>query len=640
MFPGPKPGEWEPSKIRNAAAPAPKGLSNGNIVDGTKQPDVEMTDVPTIESTLESQTDQKHEETANGETMIIYEEDPTSKEGAIYPLKDGQIDNWSCFFALLTHVFNTMSPTFHTPVIVISQPCWSARDHELLTQFFFETFKIPAFCLMDAALAACYAYGVPTATVIDVGYGKCDVTAVNEFLACDLGRGAAVSGIGGQGMTRRLHELLEKKGFSEEMCEQLKKSGVCEVIPPGMPLPGAARNPAHEVINPAAAASTGAADSGAMVNGAIEMDGRKIGTVPRGPGEGTEVGEEGQNGDDEDNDGVLDVASIVARGNASEILAKREKERLERAAAKKGSTAEAAKPARLKNLERQTATFFYEDYEAVGNDMTNGESIGTTRVRKRRQEISVGVERFMAMSPPSSSRNSEGILDTIATTIHNTILSVPDVSVRSILWENLIILGNGSRIRGKYSVETYLPQALTSVKLIGFTSALLAILGQRYRLSPSSATIFTSELPSNLSTPLPTGGTNTPIPGQPSHPMHHPAGHGVNPLLVAATHANQSQNQHLPMPQQNLNVPGQDSQHFHHHRGHNQTPTNIKVCKAPEYFPEWKDVSVAGMEDAGFLGAQVAAKVVFVVDQGISKGFLSRAEYNEMGPGGIHECAM
>ena len=49
---------------------------------------------------------------------------------------------------------------------------------------------------------------------------------------------------------------------------------------------------------------------------------------------------------------------------------------------------------------------------------------------------------------------------------------------------------------------------------------------------------------------------------------------------------------------------------------------------------------MAGMEDAGFLGAQVAAKVVFVVDQGISKGFLSRAEYNEMGPGGIHECAM
>jgi actin-related protein 9 len=123
--------------------------------------------------------------------------------------------------------------------------------------------------------------------------------------------------------------------------------------------------------------------------------------------------------------------------------------------------------------------------------------------------------------------------------------------------------------------------------------------------------------------------------------MHHPAGHGVNPLLVAATHANQSQNQHLPnQPPQTLHVPGQDQQSPHHHRGHNQTPTIIKTVKPPEYFPEWRDSGAAGMEEAGFLGAQVAAKVVFVVDQGISKGFLTRADYNEMGPGGIHECAM
>lgn len=45
-----------------------------------------------------------------------------------------------------------------------------------------------------------------------------------------------------------------------------------------------------------------------------------------------------------------------------------------------------------------------------------------------------------------------------------------------------------------------------------------------------------------------------------------------------------------------------------------------------------------GGEEAGFLGAQVAAKVVFVVDQGAGKGFLGRGEYNEVGPAGIHEC--
>ena len=49
---------------------------------------------------------------------------------------------------------------------------------------------------------------------------------------------------------------------------------------------------------------------------------------------------------------------------------------------------------------------------------------------------------------------------------------------------------------------------------------------------------------------------------------------------------------------------------------------------------------MSGMEEAGFLGAQVAAKVIFIVDQGLSKGFLTRVEYNEMGPAGIHECSM
>lgn len=47
-----------------------------------------------------------------------------------------------------------------------------------------------------------------------------------------------------------------------------------------------------------------------------------------------------------------------------------------------------------------------------------------------------------------------------------------------------------------------------------------------------------------------------------------------------------------------------------------------------------------GMEEATFLGAQVAAKVIFVLDQGLSKGFMSRVEYNESGPAAIHEYVL
>ena len=43
------------------------------------------------------------------------------------------------------------------------------------------------------------------------------------------------------------------------------------------------------------------------------------------------------------------------------------------------------------------------------------------------------------------------------------------------------------------------------------------------------------------------------------------------------------------------------------------------------------------MEEAVFLGAQVASKVIFILDQGISKGFMGRVEYNENGPSAIHD---
>lgn len=126
----------------------------------------------------------------------------------------------------------------------------------------------------------------------------------------------------------------------------------------------------------------------------------------------------------------------------------------------------------------------------------------------------------------------------------------------------------------------------------------------------------------------------------------HSASHGVNPLLVAATKnmmqpGSGQHNQRLEIPGQ---VPtpmsGMDPAFHQSYRGHTQTPTSVKTVKTPEYFPDWKDPSAVGMEEAVFLGAQVAAKVIFIVDGGLSKGFLTRPDYNELGPEGIHTCAM
>jgi len=329
----------------------------------------------------------------------------------------------------------------------------------------------------------------------------------------------------------------------------------------------------------------------------------------------------------------------------SEYLAQKEKEKQEKAAAKQKKPADGAqqqvnKPARLPNAKRNRNTFVYEDFalhdamKKAGKstqelaDMQTALDEGPNKKQKTpepqsavsdkpadgglekaaeattentptggfRREIEVGPERFQAASG--------GILDRLADAVHRTIQSCGEISKRSELWDSLIILGNGAKVRG-------------------FKEALTQTLQAKYIISPSSATIFTSELPSNFSTPIATGA-NTPQPGQ--QPPH--VGGGVNPLLHAALTA---QNPQLHPQQQSMMPQGM------HSSGHGQTPTSIKTAKIPEYFPEWKEV---GYDEATFLGAQVAGKLLFIVDGGVSKGYMTRTDYNDQGPSGIHDVRM
>jgi actin-related protein 9 len=465
MFPAEKANEWEPVKIREKKvrkqAP-PLETTNG---DGGQ--DTEMKDAPEAEP-------------QEAEEVTVYEEDATTDEGAVYPLENGRVVNWSCFFAFLTHVYNTLSPPFHTPILLIAQPAWTEQDQENLTQFIFEKFKTPAFCLMDSASAVCYAYGVSSATVVDIGYGKCDITAVSDYLVNHVGRGIAIPGCGGEGMTQRLHDLLGPKGFTRDMCEQLKKSNICEILLPNTPLPSEG-NAENSAANPAALASTGTNGSVTGPRGSIAGQGG----LPRGPGIGTEVGDDDLDReikDGEDNEGVLDVASIVASGKTSEFLARKEREKADKAAAKKAAAEAAAIPknVRLPNSQRVKTTLHYDERrtpnEVNGNGKRAAETVGTAdggepkrqktpepmtaveptdgqalsrkeeRRRQRdtalfvRKDIEVGVERFKAADG--------GIMDTIADSIHRVVLSVPEVNKRSELWDSMIILGNGSKVRG------------------------------------------------------------------------------------------------------------------------------------------------------------------------------------------------
>ena len=132
-----------------------------------------------------------------------------------------------------------------------------------------------------------------------------------------------------------------------------------------------------------------------------------------------------------------------------------------------------------------------------------------------------------------------------------------------------------------------------------------------------------------------------------AQPTHHPA--GVNPLLYAATtaqnsalgtpgaatgflHPNAAAVPHTP----GTATPSAPGQRAIPRPLPDQTPTRILYAKAPEFFSEWKDV---GLYEAHFLGAQILAKTLFF---GVPAGeterrFMTRSDYNEMGPSGIHD---
>ena len=646
MFPAEKPGQWEPNKIRkrkrtNVAVTQPNGANaNGNEAAEDVTKSVEA-----------------------GEDDSQLEEDPESDEGALWPIQQGRITEWSCFFALMEQCFKNLGGSFHMPIMLISQPAWTAADRIRITRFFFETFKCPAFALMDSAQAVCYAYGIPTACVIDIGKDKADVTAVTEFLTHDQGRAIAVADCGGEAMTQHLLEQLKADGFSRDMCEQLKMSNICEIPGPDVPIPGASTSKqpkafANGASNPTAAASAGGNDVRPNDD-----------SQPRRMPENGNLSEQAIPNQDE---GVIDVASIVTGGNMNEYLEKKEQEKAEKQTSrKKGGNAPAdpPKPARLKNSEKETNNFVFRDRasrDAAKDSEANGLGGGTNGANNPHQAangsgsattspvdvVSPNLTSPTATSFPRPSSSSKDLhsrpltvgparfrplpphfLPLLTSAIHRVIESVPSPSQRPALWDSLLITGAASHLRG-------------------FKEALVDALSARYIISPSSATMFTSEIPSNFSTPAGTGA-NTPQPqAQPSVHQGFTGGQlnmgGNRSLLQAATTASASQfnrpgqfpgQQPLPPlpPYAAPSTPGQNSQYlstpgqvatpsFRPPPGsslsglHSQTPASIKTGKLPEYFAEWRE---AGSESqAAFLGAQVAAKVFFMNDVHVSLTFI------------------
>ncbi|KAI8635158.1 actin-like ATPase domain-containing protein [Xylariaceae sp. FL1651] len=599
---------------------------------------------------------------AKSEDEWEYIEDHDSVEGAIYPMQGGRIVDMPAFLAFLDHVHSLLTTTYHnTPIVLMASPQWTRPDCEAITRYIFERTKTPALCLLHSAVAAQYGLKWPNMTVVDIGFEKVDVTCIydsNIVSHRDLGFPTPVREIsGGEVFTQKLASLLKDKGVTYEMAEQLKKSPICEVLPYMGDLEDLMELPTE---------TPGAANQGSAYATA-GAEAPKIVEPPK-PALNTDIDIE--NGEIKETDeGVLDVANIVTSGNTREFLAKREKEKAEKMKSKKqgkGQEAEsaAAKPVRLPNSKRKFNMFHFEDLEhqdvqvpvsngapksdppagmnggaPVGDapatmdsvpadevvkpevkfaedGQANGDSLAhstqpsTTvterRTRRVRKDIEIGLERFLFAD--------RGEINRITDTIYRSIQSIDDIYKRSACWDNLVFVGNGSRLRG---LKENIMQTLTA----------------RHLISPSTATIFTSELPSNMATPSGTG-SQTPTG---SFTGQLPTTSSVNPLLQAATTAS------LGVPGQ-AHVPGSNSGDPSSHHSHGQTPTSIKQASLPTYLAEW---TKNGFEEAMFLGSLVAARLAFCIHNLDANSTecqrlmsLNRIDYNENGPKAIRTHSM
>lgn len=381
------------------------------------------------------------------------------------------------------HVHETINPTFHTPILMLCPPNFSSRDKELLTQFVFEKLKAPGFAMMDASLAVLWAYGISTGTVIDVGYEKTDVTPILEFIVQERAR-ETVPGWGGDAMTKHLAKLLPEMKLEE--VEQLKKSPICEILTSGSLLPTTGS------VNAAIAAgeknrrtteSDGMDldvedDEGSFNVAAIVAAGKTHEFLAKKEKEKRGEFEKRLPNRDRENNTFWLVEKkkpgeddLIIDEPLSAIATLAPSLPLPEAGGESSAVVPAAS---VPTVEAGTEVPITESSDAAApvnppvlpqpqtapteEEVARRQKEKDKRKEERRaaagglpplaedetyREVEVGVERFQAAGC--------GILHALADNIWRVMAKVEDVSRRAELWETLIIVGNGSRVKGTFA---------------------------------------------------------------------------------------------------------------------------------------------------------------------------------------------
>ncbi|KAK9312445.1 actin-domain-containing protein [Lipomyces starkeyi] len=318
----------------------------------------------------------------DGKTSLSLE---GAESDAIYPIRKGIIQDMASLLYLIESLYRTTTNSDtdspFAPILLTCNSEWQPKQIEEIITHMFTKVHVPAVTIIPESLAALYAYALQIACVVNVGEEKTEITPIIDFNIVESAR--AVVEIGGKDINRALQSLLPT--LQPYQIEELKRS------------------PIYEILNDKSMSFFG--EPSAPATSSVE------------------------------DEGIVDVAAIVANGNAREILAQREQKK-------------SSKQVELKNAEMPRNSF----------------------IDSKGQKVEVGTERF---------KGTEDVIERLSHEIGNVIGKLDDIARRGDCWENIIIVGGPTVIKG-------------------FVDAMLLSLQEHFLITRGTTY---SELPSGLNTP-------------------------------------------------------------------------------------------------------------------------------------------
>uniref|UniRef100_A0A8C5I4C6 Actin-like protein 6A n=1 Tax=Gouania willdenowi TaxID=441366 RepID=A0A8C5I4C6_GOUWI len=135
---------------------------------------------------------------------------PRENMEVMSPLKNGMIDDWDSFQAILDHTYKMhfkSEPSLHP--VLMSEASWNTRaKREKLTELMFEHYNIPAFFLCKSAVLSAFANGRSTGLVLDSG--ATHTTAIPVHDGYVLQQGIVKSPLAGDFMSMQCRELFQE----------------------------------------------------------------------------------------------------------------------------------------------------------------------------------------------------------------------------------------------------------------------------------------------------------------------------------------------------------------------------------------------------------------------------------------------